>query len=265
MKLEYVNLFYSENLARIGKYAFAYNDNLIRVITPNDEVGNTNFKLSIIDDYAFYDDFDLVEFNLYEGLTTVGQGAFETYDYNEYGNKVTDRNYVLTEDETFDETKTYYVLDESSRFVQETVTAGDPVTPDTYYELVLTERVVQTRGSLLNVNLPTTLKNIGNYAFAYQGCQNITINNDILGNYMFYENDSLVNLTVPSQVITIGEYVFAENDLLANLTLASGLTILGDHMFENDDSLTEITVPASVETLGTHIFAEASGMRLLTC
>ena len=119
----------------------------------------------------------------------------------------------------------------------------------------------QVRGKMPYIVIPASIKTIGDFAFAYQALTDITLTSglDNLGNYMFYNNDSLVAVSVPGTVTAPGNYTFAECDLLANITLNEGMTQLGDYMFFNDDSIIEITIPASATTSsGKHTFDNCS-------
>ncbi|MDE6047189.1 MAG: leucine-rich repeat domain-containing protein, partial [Anaeroplasmataceae bacterium] len=131
----------------------------------------------------------------------------------------------------------------------------------------------EVRSTLSYVTIPVSVTEVGEYAFAYNGLKDIEILNNYIGDHMFYENDQLVELVVPTlqipgRVSFIGDYAFAECDLLEDLTLTEGLDRLGNYMFYNDDSLRVVVVPQSINkdsgSCADYVFAECSGLEKAT-
>ncbi|MDE5856624.1 MAG: leucine-rich repeat domain-containing protein, partial [Anaeroplasmataceae bacterium] len=131
----------------------------------------------------------------------------------------------------------------------------------------------EVRSTLSYVTIPVSVTEVGEYAFAYNGLTDIEILNNYIGDHMFYENDELVELVVPTlqipgRVSFIGDYAFAECDKLEDLTLTEGLDRLGNYMFYNDDSLKEVVVPQSINkesgSCADYVFAECSGLEKAT-
>ena len=75
------------------------------------------------------------------------------------------------------------------------------------------------RSKLESVRIPASLVVVGNHAFEYNGLTHIDLYNQIISNYMFYDNDELESLFVPKNVNIIGDYAFTDCDKLLDLVL----------------------------------------------
>lgn len=95
---------------------------------------------------------------------------------------------------------------------------------------------------LKTVNLPSTLKEIGPYAF--ENCP------------------SLESITIPDGVVKIGSWAFG-NTRLTSVRLPDALKEIGEYAF-NGTLLAKIEIPASVTTLGNRVFANCKQLRTLT-
>ena len=85
--------------------------------------------------------------------------------------------------------------------------------------------------TLQSVKLPSSVTEIGNYAFA---------------------GSALTEVTIPEGVTTIGASAFA-NTGLTEVTIPEGVTTIGGSAFVYT-GLTEVTIPASVTTIGVSAF-----------
>ena len=131
--------------------------------------------------------------------------------------------------------------------------------------------------SLAYVGLPSTLVEIGSYAFqdtslayvelpsglttwagAFSGCTalaSVVLSSGIssIPSAAFYACSSLVSINIPNTVTSIGLNAF-NGTALASVDLPSGLTSLGNNTFRNCSSLTSIDIPDTVTTMGTNTF-----------
>gem|GEM_PF-1099478 len=116
--------------------------------------------------------------------------------------------------------------------------------------------VFQEKG-IVNIQLPSTLENIGNYAFSHNSLTSVTIPNSVttIGSFAFSEN-SLTSVTIPNSVTTIGSFAFSENSL-TSVTIPNSVTIIGSSAFSHN-SLTSVTIPNSVTTIGRSAFSHNS-------
>ena len=171
--------------------------------------------------------------------------------------------------------------------------------------------------SLETIEIPATVTDLGYGAFNGSGIKNVTIPQGVklngssssssvfsgskietvsidtdIPNYLFYECDSLVNVTIgpnvtkigtyafagcdslttiniPANVqedgtpISLGNYMFKDASMLSNVTLGEGITDLSSYMFQNCTSLQAITLPQSLTYIGTYCF-ENTGLISIT-
>lgn len=126
-----------------------------------------------------------------------------------------------------------------------------------------------------SISLPTTLEEIGEYAFQQlnYGCSsslekislNIPAKISKIGKYAF-ENCNLGDLTFAenSNLKSIGENSFYGNKL-QSLELPEGLKTLDSSAFSNIQTLKSIVLPKSLESIGTHCFNNCSAVESFTC
>ncbi len=93
-------------------------------------------------------------------------------------------------------------------------------------------------------------------SFAPSGLTEYTIPDSVttIGNYAFYDWDSLTSVTIPDSVTTIGGSVFADCSSLTSITIPDRVTTIGNYAFEYCSSLTSVTIPDSVTTIGYGAF-----------
>ena len=146
--------------------------------------------------------------------------------------------------------------------------------------------------SLSSISFPSTLEEIGEYAF-YQckGISSVDINsgNITIGNYAFYcigvgnvesitisgESCSigeyafhmgyrnLKNISISCRSCTIGSHAFSSEVLrnidhvtpLASVTISAESCSIGDYAFYHGEVLKEITLPENVSSIGDHAFS----------
>jgi hypothetical protein len=85
-----------------------------------------------------------------------------------------------------------------------------------------------------------------------------------IGNYSFYECESITSVTISNSVTIIGEIAFAGCQNLSSLTIGSGVTSIGEDAFANCHSLKSITVPDSVISIGQGAFRWCENLASIT-
>lgn len=115
--------------------------------------------------------------------------------------------------------------EESGINVETDYTSSNYATETTSPYYVLTNNYT----TATRVVLPDTLTNIGNYAF--------------------YECDSLKSIDVQEGIDTIGCFAFAECSALQEMLLPESLTNLGFGSFNNDSNLTHVTMHENITTV----------------
>ena len=124
---------------------------------------------------------------------------------------------------------------------------------------------------LTSVDIPATLKSIGNSAF--DNCSNLTkinihdiaawcniIFEDYTDNPLSYTHDLYLNgekvtdLIIPDGVTSIEDYAFYGLNDVASVKLPASLTKIGNNAFVGCSGLSEITIPNSVTSIGKGAF-----------
>ena len=170
--------------------------------------------------------------------------------------------------------------------------------------------------SLTSITIPESVTRIGSYAFSgckgvynvydnacYLGNENnpyfalvqvsaniiscsIHEKTKIIGDSIFYNDDSLTSVKIPDGVTSIGwyafencssltsinipgsvesiDYAFYDCDGLTNVEIGNGVTNIGDCAFYNCNGLTSITIPDSVTSIGSHAFYNCDGLTSIT-
>ena len=128
--------------------------------------------------------------------------------------------------------------------------------------------------SLETLNLPDGLKSIG--ANPFSGCDELKLSNHsshfkIQNNLLLSSDGSLLisymgkgsSVTIPDCVRTIGDYAFYECNSLETLNLPAGLTSIGDSAFSWCCSLKTLNLPAGLTSVGDSAFYECNSLETL--
>ena len=81
-----------------------------------------------------------------------------------------------------------------------------------------------------------------------------------IGDYAFYNCNSLTNVTIPDSVTSIGAYAFKNCSSLTSVTIPDSVTSIGEDAFEDCISLTSVTIPDSVMSIGEEAFGGCSSL-----
>lgn len=120
--------------------------------------------------------------------------------------------------------------------------------------------------TLLEITLPSTLKRIGDYAFAESRIGKVTVGNGVtsIGAYAFNECFELSSITLGTGLTTIGEGAFAYCQALTSVKIPAKVTTLPTDAFHSCTALTEVTLPSALTTIESGAFAYCEGIRLIT-
>jgi len=87
---------------------------------------------------------------------------------------------------------------------------------------------------------------------------------DILGMYLFNDDDTVTSLTLPSTLRQVENSAIAFCDSLTVLIIPEGVQIIGDNCFIGNPGLTELVIPASVRYIGAGSFGSNENLRKVT-
>ena len=96
---------------------------------------------------------------------------------------------------------------------------------------------------LEKIELPDTIKNVGEYAFA--GCTN------------------LEEIKLPVEIEQIGEYAFASTSI-KDIELLQSIKSIGEGVFYNCTSLSKIKLPNNLKEISISLFRECKGLKEIT-
>lgn len=85
-----------------------------------------------------------------------------------------------------------------------------------------------------------------------------------IGDYTFYDCDSLTSITIPNSVTSIGSYAFYWCTSLTSVSLGDSVTSIDDYVFEGCERLTSITLPDSVTSIGDAAFRYCISLTSIT-
>lgn len=108
---------------------------------------------------------------------------------------------------------------------------------------------------LTSVIFPSTLKTIGDYAFAETAVKSVVLPNGVstLGNYAFNKCASLATVSLGNSLTAIGDYAFSDCKKLESVTFGSALETIGERAFASA-KISSLVLPAAVRTIGDWAF-----------
>ncbi len=251
---------FGSSLKTIGSKAFMRCSGLSKVIFPE--------SLRYIGDSGFAQATGLTELTLNDGLEFIGDMAFMSCDglnkitlpasLNDLGRAIFTYCYGLEEvvckdglrklgDSMFNECYALW----SINFPESMEEIGDfALTATAIPDLDLNEGL-RTIGaaafelcSFSDVTIPSTVTNIGDFAFAW--------------------NSNLLNFNCGESVVNLGNNSFTGCTALVGVDLNEGLLKIQEGAFSACRSLGELTIPSSVIYVGTGVFGEDKGLSSIT-
>lgn len=202
-----------------------------------------------IADYAFAGNEKITSVELYEGLVSIGNNAF-------------DGDIKLTN------------LNAGSAKTLESI--GDYAFRNTGINNINMpkENVLKTIGdsafygckSLATVNFQSDsiLESIGDSAFYdCSALKSITIPDSVtnLGTFAFYNCSAMTSAKLPKKLTVIAKSLFRRCEKLQTISIPSSVTSIEDYAFDGCSSLININVPSSVTTLGTYVFQDCTSLK----
>lgn len=205
-----------------------------------------------------------------KGVTYIGEDAFaSSYALEAINVDAANAHYASTDGVLFDKNQTILFCYPTSK------RGNSYVVPATVKELaigafqeangqnaykLITDKAEKKKARLLNVTLPEGLVKIGKWAFTYTGFQvNIPSTVREIGDSCFYYSD-IEEATIPEGVKRIGDGMFTSCYSLVTLTLPSTLEYVGAKLLAYNSQETTLNVYAiNPPKCHEDIFAEAPG------
>ena len=85
-----------------------------------------------------------------------------------------------------------------------------------------------------------------------------------IGNYAFYNCQSLTTVNIPEGIVSIGDYAFYACPSLTINTIPEGIYLIGKSAFHGCESLTSINIPNSVTAIGLGAFKYCRNIKNIT-
>ena len=158
----------------------------------------------------------------------------------------------------------YTIVQNPRCFLYYTSSNGEIVQPYKSYAFgatILSNTYIDGVG-VIEFNAPITT--IGDYAFwNCDSLTSVTIPDSVteIGYSAFNGCESLTSVTIPDSVTTIGKWAFGDCSSLTSVTISDNVTTIGDYAFDICSSLTSVTIPDSVTTIGEAAFCECSSLQ----
>ncbi len=228
-----------DSVTYIGEYAFWYCDSLASVTIPD--------SVTSIGSSAFSGCSSLASVTIPDSVTYIGAAAFSgctSLTSVTIGDGVTSIG-----DYTF-----------SGCSGLASITIGDSVTSIGEYAFggcsSLTSITVDPANAVYHSDGNCLIETASKTLIA--GCNTGVIPSDgsvtSIGEYAFYNCDSLASITIPGSVTSIGIGAFSDCDSLASITIGDGVTSIGYGAFEDCTSLASVTIGDSVTSIGDWAF-----------
>lgn len=114
-----------------------------------------------------------------------------------------------------------------------------------------------------NVDLPGSLRSIGNYAFCYASeltAVDVPGNVTQIGEYAFQNCQSLGDVRLGGDVQSIGKNAFANCGKISELVLPDKTKVIGDSAFSGCAKLKSLDFPNSIETVGQSVLSNCTAL-----
>lgn len=141
----------------------------------------------------------------------------------------------------------------------ESIKTAGPLGSGCNYEFAWTEeippRAFELLENLADVDLPDSIKTIGDHAFWGCGLEEISLPEGLIAiEDSAFNGTNLAHVTVPNSVTELEGFAFAYCDSLESLTLLNPIEKLPEWLCAGCDSLQSVTIPSSVTSIGRRCF-----------
>lgn len=116
--------------------------------------------------------------------------------------------------------------------------------------------------SLTNINLPSSVTEIGHAAFRNSGLVSIDIPHGvkILGTSIFSGCSALERVTIPNSVTVMKSHIFADCVSLTNIIIPDSVSSFDWGMFDGCTNLLTVKLPNNITIVGTYTFSHCTNL-----
>ena len=128
------------------------------------------------------------------------------------------------------------------------------------YTVTTINRYAMYEEDITHVTIPSTVKTIGESAFARcEKLQSVSLAEGLvtIGDHAFYGCEKLKNISIPSTVIYLSGF---DGCRLTSIDIPANVTSIGGSAFSGCSGLTSIDIPANVTSIGGSAFSGCSGL-----
>lgn len=217
-------------------------------------------------------------------VVVVPYGCVDTYKANQYWSQysnITDNSFVDANGYTYvlyDDGTAMIAAAPSVDYLEGAVVVPSEVTDNNGKKYTVTsigKEAFRGRYEMTSVTIPSTIENIGDYAFedcimSDRGLRNVvfaagsSLKN--IGKYAFASCTLLETLNyIPSTVTTIDEGAFSHCEKLSsNIIIPTGVTMIKKEVFKYCSSLTTVTIPSTVNAIMDDAFNGCEKLATIT-
>ena len=233
-----------DSVTTIGDGAFYICESLQSIYIPN--------SVTHIGNHAFGACLLLQSINIQNSITTIGDQAFSScYSLQNISipNSVTHIG-----NNPFIDCKNLIITCQADKF---------EIVEDALYEKE-NKTLIGYYGKKETFYIPNSITSIGDWAFYNcESLQSIYIPNSVIhiGNYAFSFCKSLQNINITNSVTTIGDQGFSECSSLQSINIPDSVTTIGDWAFSSCASLQHIKIPNSVTYIENYAFSFCNSLQ----
>ena len=244
---EVIEVVIPSDITKIKNYAFYNYGSLINVTIPD--------SITSIENYAFYGCSSLASVAMGNGISSIGDYAFS--NCNNLTNAIIPDSVTTIGVSTFRgcNSLTSIIINDSI------VSIGGSAFYGCTGELIINnKKLVESSYSSSSGSHPTN----GSNGWLY-GSQFTTLiigdNIEKIGNYAFYNFNSLTSVTIPNSVTSIGVDAFCSCSSLTSVSIPDSVTSIGSYAFEYCSSLASVTMGNGVTSLGNRAFTQCKELK----
>lgn len=205
---------------------------------------NIDFKITAVNDSAFFEATKLTSLSLPDAITTIGKNV--CYDCT-----------ALTS------IKLPANLKELGDYALAYTKITGATLPEGFEKIGV--RAFMSCSAMTSITLPSTLKTISDYGFYGTKLEEISIPDGVetLGVNVFQSNTMLKKVKLPSSLTTIPSSFFSRCSSLESVEIPETVTEIKASAFAGCSKL-KIDIPANVTTLGPEVFGDCTSIETIT-